>query len=106
MLSIPHSDHRIRQVIGYRPSRSDIVPIDEPTLYLDINHRFDLMDVCRRVIARHNITIILVTHDLQIVARCCDHVLVMEHGRIVSMGRMDEVVNERMIKEVFHMVDV
>lgn len=80
------------------------MPFNEPTLHLDINHQFDLMDVCRRVIARHNIIIILVTHDLQIDARYCDRVIVMEHGRIVSMGETDEVVNERMIEDVFHMV--
>lgn len=90
----------IAQALAQEP---EILLLDEPTLHLDINHQFDLMDLCRRIVSERKILVVIVTHDLQLAARYCDRIVVMRNGEIVSMGTAREVITEDMIREVFHM---
>ncbi len=90
----------IAQALAQEP---EVLLLDEPTLHLDINHQFDLMDLCRTIVSERDILIIIVTHDLQLAARYCDRIIVMQNGRIVSMGTAEEVITAEMIREVFGM---
>ena len=90
----------IAQALAQEP---EILLLDEPTLHLDINHQFDLMDLCRRIASDGHILVVIVTHDLQLAARYCDRVIVMKEGDIISDGPAKEVINEEMIANVFGM---
>lgn len=90
----------IAQALAQEP---EVLLLDEPTLHLDINHQFDLMDLCRTIVAERGILIVIVTHDLQLAARYCDRIIVMRDGEIVSMGAAEEVITEEMIRDVFGM---
>jgi iron complex transport system ATP-binding protein len=81
----------------------EILLLDEPTLHLDINHQFDLMDLCREIASERGMLVAVVTHDLQLAARYCDRIIVMKDGRIESMGAPEEVVTPDMIGRVFGM---
>ncbi|MBO4797834.1 MAG: ABC transporter ATP-binding protein, partial [Candidatus Methanomethylophilaceae archaeon] len=90
----------IAQALAQEP---EILLLDEPTLHLDINHQFDLMDLCRKIVSERDILIVIVTHDLQLAARYCDRIIVMKDGEIVSMGTARDVITEKMISGVFGM---
>ena len=90
----------IAQALAQEP---EILLLDEPTLHLDINHQFDLMDLCRSIVSERGILIVIVTHDLQLAARYCDRIIVMREGEIISMGTAAEVITEDMIRDVFGM---
>ncbi len=90
----------IAQALAQDP---EILLLDEPTLHLDINHQFDLMDLCKKIVKEKNILVVVVTHDLQMAARYCDKVIIMEQGVIKSLGPATEVITKQMIKDVFHM---
>lgn len=57
---------------------------DEPTSDLDVVAQARLLELLERVAAERRLGVLLVTHDMGVVARCCDHVWVMEAGRIVE----------------------
>ncbi|GHV26455.1 ABC transporter ATP-binding protein [Clostridia bacterium] len=57
---------------------------DEPTTALDVTIQAQILDLMRRIREEHQTGIILITHDLGIVAEMCDRVLVMYAGRIVE----------------------
>ncbi len=59
---------------------------DEPTSDLDVVAQARFLDVLERLAAQRNLGVLLVTHDMGVVARSCDHVAVMEAGRIVEYG--------------------
>jgi peptide/nickel transport system ATP-binding protein len=64
---------------------------DEPTTALDVTIQAQILEVLKELRARTNAGIILVTHDLGVVADIADRIAVMYAGRIVEEGSTDEV---------------
>jgi oligopeptide/dipeptide ABC transporter ATP-binding protein len=64
---------------------------DEPTTALDVTIQAQVLDVFERVQDRTNTSIILITHDLGVVAGVADRVLVMYAGRQVESGTVDQI---------------
>lgn len=65
---------------------------DEPTTALDVTVQADILALLRRLIAERGMSIILVTHDLGVVADICDDVSVMYAGHIVETGSVRDVL--------------
>ncbi len=64
---------------------------DEPTTALDVTIQSDILDLLADLQQRKGMTIVLVTHDLGVVARVADRVAVMYAGQIVESGTVDDV---------------
>ncbi len=71
----------------------DIIIADEPTSALDVSVQQDVLDILTRLIEKKNISLIFISHDLNLVKKFCDRVLVMYGGRIVESIRADELSN-------------
>ncbi|MCG7344062.1 ABC transporter ATP-binding protein [Sporosarcina sp. ACRSL] len=59
---------------------------DEPTTALDVTIQAQILDLMRKLKASHNTAIMLITHDLGVVAEMCDRVIVMYGGKVVEQG--------------------
>ena len=79
----------------------EVLLLDEPTLHLDINHQFDLMDLITRHSRDKNLMIVIVTHDIMLAARYCDRILAVQNGIIVSQGTPKEVITEDNMRKFF-----
>ena len=64
---------------------------DEPTTALDVTIQAQILDELRQLRTETNAGIILVTHDLGVVADIADRVIVMYAGRVVEQGTLDEI---------------
>lgn len=65
---------------------------DEPTTALDVTIQAQILRLLKKLRKERNMTIILVTHDLGVVAETCDRVAVMYGGRIMESGLVEEVL--------------
>lgn len=63
---------------------AEIIIADEPTTALDVTVQAQIMDILKEIKEKYNISIILITHDLGIVAQNADKIAVMYAGRIVE----------------------
>ena len=67
---------------------------DEPTTALDATIRLQILELLDRLRAEAGMSLLLITHDLNLVRRFADRVAVMERGRIVEQGETAQVMNE------------
>jgi ABC-2 type transport system ATP-binding protein len=65
--------------------------LDEPTIGLDVEARAAVRDFLRELNAEQGTTVILTTHDLDDIARLCSRLIVIDHGRIVFDGTIDQL---------------
>jgi oligopeptide transport system ATP-binding protein len=78
----------IAMAMGCEP---DIIIADEPTTALDVTIQAQLLELLQAQVARHRTALLLITHNLGIVARCADRVNVMYAGRIVESASADSI---------------
>ncbi|MCX7920764.1 MAG: ABC transporter ATP-binding protein [Clostridia bacterium] len=64
---------------------------DEPTTALDVTIQAQIMELMKELKNKINTSIILITHDLGLVADVCDRIIVMYGGTIVEQGKVDEI---------------
>ncbi len=76
---------------------ADTIILDEPTNHLDIYHQLFLLNYLKR----SGKTILLVIHDLRLAAHYCDHLFLMQDGRVASSGTPEHVLTPQNVKQVF-----
>jgi oligopeptide/dipeptide ABC transporter ATP-binding protein len=67
------------------------IVLDEPTSSLDMSLRIHVIDLLRKLQKEFNLSYLFISHDLSTIRHICDRVLVMYLGRIVEMGRTEDV---------------
>ena len=67
---------------------------DEPTTSLDVTIEAQILDLLKELRDKMNTSIILITHDLGVIAKMCDRVLVMYGGKVAEKGTVDEIFYE------------
>ena len=68
-----------------------IIIADEPTTALDVTIQAQILDLLRSLKDRINSSIMLITHDLGVIAEMADYVVVMYAGRVVEKGTVEEI---------------
>ena len=69
----------------------ELLIADEPTTALDVTVQAGILELIRRLQAERNMAVMLITHDMGVVAETCDRVLVMYAGRIVEKAPVDKL---------------
>jgi peptide/nickel transport system ATP-binding protein len=73
-------------------ARPRLVIADEPTTALDVSIQAQITTLLKRLCREHAVAVMLVTHDMGVIAETADRVAVMYAGRIVEIGPVDEVL--------------
>lgn len=62
----------------------EVLLLDEPTSALDVSIQAEVLNLLQDIRIQHNLTYLLVSHDLAVVSHMCNNVLVMNHGQVVE----------------------
>lgn len=69
----------------------EILFLDEPTIGLDIVVKKQIREIIRKINREKEVTILLTTHDLQDIEEVCERIILINHGKIIVDGRLEEV---------------
>jgi peptide/nickel transport system ATP-binding protein len=70
-----------------------LIVADEPTTALDVSIQAQIISLLKRLCKEHGAAVMLVTHDMGVIAETCDRVAVMYAGRIVEVGPVQSVIH-------------
>ncbi|MFH5822456.1 ABC transporter ATP-binding protein [Georgenia sp. AZ-5] len=77
-----------------------VLLLDEPTNHLDVAAQLDLLGLTREL-AAEGVTVLAALHDLNHALRYCDHVLVLDRGRVVAAGHPHDVLTAELVGAVY-----
>ncbi|OPX63303.1 MAG: Cobalamin import ATP-binding protein BtuD [Methanomassiliicoccales archaeon PtaB.Bin134] len=89
----------IARALAQRP---EVILLDEPTLHLDINHQFEVLDLVKRLSKEEGLTVIIVSHDLPMVVKYCDRMVLIHDHRVHALGTPEEVLTTENMRTVFN----
>jgi iron complex transport system ATP-binding protein len=78
-----------------------IILLDEPTSALDLHHQIAIYQILRELQNDQNLTVIVVTHDINLAAQFCNRIILMGNGKIISDGKPEEVLKFKLLQETF-----
>ena len=70
----------------------DLIIADEPTTALDVSIQYKILQLLKKLTVERNLGIIIITHDMGVIAETTDRVIVMRHGIIVEQGKTNDVL--------------
>ncbi|TIM64372.1 MAG: ABC transporter ATP-binding protein, partial [Mesorhizobium sp.] len=69
----------------------DVLIADEPTTALDVTVQGEVLELLRDLQREHGTSVVLITHDMGVVAEMADRVVIMRHGRMVEQGTAADI---------------
>lgn len=81
--------------------QTPVLLLDEPTTYLDLAHRLEVLRLLRRLNRDRGASIVMVLHDLNDACRYADHLITMHDGTVHTSGPPRVVVTPQLMKDVF-----
>jgi len=78
-----------------------IILMDEATSHLDMNHCIEVMQIVERLNREELVTVLMVSHDLNLSAEFCRRLLIMENGRLMADGTAANVLSEDLLRRIY-----
>jgi ABC-type branched-subunit amino acid transport system ATPase component len=79
----------------------NMILLDEPSSGLDHNETARLGDILVRVVAQRGLGLLLVEHDMSLVRQICDHIYVLDFGRLLFQGTPDEMTHSETVRAAY-----
>lgn len=79
----------------------ELLLLDEPTAHLDIGHQVEILDLIKKLNQEKHLTLVMVLHDLNLASNYCDRLILLNEGKIHSMGTPKEVLTYQNIETVY-----
>ena len=78
-----------------------VLLLDEPTAFLDLHHQLDIARILQRLNRDLGLTVVLVSHDLNLASQYCNRLILLNNGQIVKMGTPEEVIRPEVLEGVY-----
>lgn len=78
-----------------------VLLLDEPTAFLDLQHQVEICSALLRLKEKSGLSVIFVSHDLNLVSQYCDRLMLLDGGRIIRLGRPQEVIEPEVLETVY-----
>lgn len=88
----------LAQAVVRRPS---VLLLDEPTSNLDLRNQLQILELIGRIATEQPAAVLVIVHDLSLVARFADQAVVMDAGTVHSSGPPETVITEEMLREIY-----
>jgi iron complex transport system ATP-binding protein len=80
---------------------AELLLLDEPTNHLDINHQIEIFELLQRLNRQQGLTLMCITHDLNLAAHYCQWLVLMHQGQILEQGNPAQVLRPDNLRRAY-----
>lgn len=88
----------IARALAQRP---EVLLLDEPTAFLDIRNRLEIYGLLTRLNSEEGLTVLTTSHDINMAARYCRRIVLLERGRVAADGAPAEVLQAKVLSDLY-----
>lgn len=88
----------VAAALAQRPA---VLMLDEPTSALDLYHQLAIFSMVRRLVDSDGLACVIVTHDLNLAARYCTRVILLDSGKVAAQGSPSDVLTPKQLEPVY-----
>jgi len=81
----------------------EIIVLDEPTSYLDIRHKIELLDILRKMASEKNVAVVMSLHEIDLAAKVSDQIICVKGDQIRLFGTPEEVFSDESVKNLYEL---
>ena len=78
-----------------------VLLLDEPTAFLDLQHQLEICSVLHSLKRSHGLTIVIVSHDLNLASQYCDRIVMLKEGTVSAMGSPAQVLRPDVLQAIY-----
>lgn len=79
----------------------EIMILDEPTSFLDVKHKLELLAILRNMAKQKGITVVMSLHEIELAQKISDRIICVKGENIFRYGEPEEIFNEELIRELY-----
>ena len=91
--SLSYGAKRRLEIARCLAAKPHLLCLDEPVAGLNPRESNDLKDTLKKISNEHNVTILLIEHDMSVVMGLSDHIVVLDYGRLLAQGKAESIRN-------------
>lgn len=80
----------------------EIIILDEPTSFLDIRHKLELLTILKNMVIKNNIAVVMSLHELDLAQKISDYIICINNNRIDRCGEPEEIFDEEYIEKLYN----
>jgi len=88
-------------IAGALAQSAEVLLLDEPTASLDLGYQMEIASLLGSLSRDRGVTMMLATHDLNLAASLCDHLILMRGGRVLAYGAPSDVLTEAAVQQIY-----
>lgn len=80
----------------------EVIVLDEPTAYLDVRHKIELLDILREMAREKKITVIMSLHEIDLATKVSDYIVCVKGDFIEKFGTTEEILTDNTVEELYN----
>lgn len=106
MSELSGGEQQLAAIARALTQQPELLLLDEPTSHLDITHQVHILNVLQQLNQEMGLSVLMVIHDLNLASEYCDQLILINQGKIHTLGTPEEVLTFQHIEEVYKTVVV
>ena len=99
--NLPYGMQRKLEIARALATNPKLLLLDEPAAGMNPNETMELVETIKKIRDMFDITVLLIEHDLKFVSGLCDKVTVLNFGKVLAQGTVNEVLNNPLVIEAY-----